>query len=61
MKVEAGYYGDGEDAYDMTKFFKPEVERDFMKNIVQPTITNYPGAIIPIIEYEDLKKDDDSK
>lgn len=51
MKVEKGYYADGEDSYEMTKFIKPEVESTLMRKVVQPLISEYPGAIYPLVEY----------
>ena len=55
MGVEKGYYADGEDAYKMDKFFKPSVEKKMMAKITQPIISQYPGAVYPLIEYEELK------
>lgn len=55
-KVEKGYYADGEDAYEMDKFFKPHVEKNIMKKVVQPLVSLYPGAMFPLVEYEELKK-----
>ena len=57
MKVEKGYYADGEDAYDMTKFFKSDVEKELMRALEQPIETIYPGAICPIIEYPEYAKE----
>ena len=51
MKVEKRYYGDGEDSYEMTKFLKPEAESILMKRVVQPLISDFPGAIYPYVEY----------
>lgn len=51
MKVEKRYYGDGEDSYEMTKFFRPEVESVLMKKVPQPLISEYPGAVYPLVEY----------
>ena len=56
MKVAKGYYADGEDAYEMIKFFKPAPEESHMKTVVVPIVTSYPGAAYPTVTYEGVKK-----
>jgi hypothetical protein len=56
MKVAKGYYADGEDAYEMIKFFKPSPEESHMKAVVEPIVTSYPGAAYPLINYDHVKK-----
>lgn len=55
MKCEKKYYADSEDAYEMMKFFKPEVEEKMMKKVTEPIISTFPGATYPITEYPHIQ------
>ena len=54
-KVEKKYYADGEDAYEMMKFFKEPIENKIMKKITEPITSTYPGATYPLIAYPSTK------
>ena len=56
MKVAKGYYADGEDAYEMMKFFKSAPEDNHMRTVTEPIVTSYPGAAYPAITYETVKQ-----
>jgi len=45
----------------MDKFFKPQIEKNIMKKIIQPLISLYPGAVFPFVEYEEWKEKKDEE
>ena len=51
-KVDEGYYADGEDAYEMKKFFNTKVEEAETKPLLEKVLTSkYKGASFPRITY----------